>query len=150
MERQEPTLRKAEGLEEVEFRPRSYRGPTRQAADASDFWLKAGVCFVVLVATAVGLIEWNAKRQAAAMTAELTRPMTKTEEAKFKAAQAKLERELQAETAEEIAKVRRHIILNDEVEMELRPLLQDERCIQGRRFKRIANGWQQVLEPCQS
>jgi len=31
----------------------------------------------------MGLIEWNARRQAAAMTAELMRPMTKSEQAQF-------------------------------------------------------------------
>ncbi|MEB1710338.1 hypothetical protein VDR05_19230, partial [Xanthomonas campestris pv. campestris] len=34
----------------------------------------------VLVVVAVGLIEWNARRQAAAMTAELMRPMTPSEQ----------------------------------------------------------------------
>lgn len=80
MERQEPTLGKDAGLDGVEFRPRSYRGPTRSVPDSSDFWIKAGICLAVLVVVAVGLIEWNARRQAAAMTAELMRPMTPSEQ----------------------------------------------------------------------
>lgn len=30
----------------------------------------------------------------------------------------------------------------------LRPLTADERCVSGKRFRRIENGWVQVLEPC--
>ncbi|UNE61066.1 hypothetical protein [Xanthomonas oryzae] len=150
MERQEPKFGKNTGIEDVEFRPRSYLGPTRQPADSSDFWVRAGVCFVVLIIAAVGLIEWNARRQAAAMTAELLRPMTPREEAQFKAGQEKAERELAANTAKEVAQLRRRILVGDPQQVEVRPLSDGERCIQGRRFKRIANGWQQVLEPCQS
>ncbi|WIX08439.1 hypothetical protein [Xanthomonas oryzae] len=110
MERQESKFGKNTGIEDVEFRPRSYLGPTRQPADSSDFWVRAGVCFVVLIIAAVGLIEWNARRQAAAMTAELLRPMTPREGAQFKAGQEKAERELAANTAKEVAQLRRRIL----------------------------------------
>ena len=32
----------------------------------------------------------------------------------------------------------------------IRPLAADERCVGGKRFQRVENGWAQVLEPCRS
>lgn len=32
----------------------------------------------------------------------------------------------------------------------MRPLAVDERCVGGKRFRRVENGWVQVLEPCRS
>ena len=32
----------------------------------------------------------------------------------------------------------------------IRPLGADERCVGGKRFRRVENGWVQVLEPCRS
>jgi len=46
------------------------------------------------VGIAMGLIEWNARRQAAAMTAELMRPMTKSEQAAFDREMSKLDEQL--------------------------------------------------------
>lgn len=146
MERQEPTLGKDAGLEQVEFRPRTYRGPTRPAADQSDFWVKAGICLVVLVVVAVGLIEWNARRQAAAMTAELMRPMTPAEK-------QQLDRQLtqiNAEDARDLANLRRQIWQEAPKAAPYipSPLKAGERCIDGRRLQRVSNGWTQLREPC--
>ncbi|MCC8558703.1 hypothetical protein [Xanthomonas vesicatoria] len=146
MERQEPTLGKPAGLEEVEFRPRTYRGPTRPATNESDFWLKATVCLVALVVVAVGLIEWNARRQAAAMTAELMRPMTPAEKRELDRQVAQID----AEDARDLANLRRQIWQEaPQTEPYVpSPLKAGERCIEGRRLKRVSNGWTQVREPC--
>ncbi|MEA9722333.1 hypothetical protein [Xanthomonas campestris] len=59
----------------------------------------------VLVVVAVGLIEWNARRQAAAMTAELMRPMTPSEQRQLNRQLAQMD----AEAAQEIAAMRRQL-----------------------------------------
>ncbi|WP_230582116.1 hypothetical protein [Xanthomonas arboricola] len=146
MERQEPTLGKDAGLDQVEFRPRTYRGPTRPATDQSDFWVKAGISLVVLIVVAVGLIEWNARRQAAAMTAELMRPMTPAEKQQFDRQLAQLD----AEDARDLADLRRQLWQEAPKAAPYipSPLKAGERCIDGRRLKRVSNGWTQLREPC--
>ncbi|WP_238151450.1 hypothetical protein [Xanthomonas campestris] len=146
MERQEPTLGKDAGLDGVEFRPRSYRGPTRSVPESSDFWIKAGICLAVLVVVAVGLIEWNAHRQAAAMTAELMRPMTPSEQRQLNRQLAQMD----ADAAQEIAAMRRQLWQDQPVapRYEPGPLKPGQRCMQGRRLQRIQNGWTQLREPC--
>lgn len=146
-DRQEPTF-SAPDLQEVRFRSRRQRGP-RYAEPASP-WLYIVVGAALLVAIAMGLIEWNARRQAAAMTRELMRPMTAQEEAELKAAIDRDMRKLEAETAAEVAAVRRAIRLDRMVPVaEPRPLAPGERCMQGHRFKRIEGGWRDVPDdPC--
>lgn len=75
MERQEPTIGKPD-MQDMHFRPRSHRGMRTNRDSGSGLWLKAGLAVAVLVLIVMGLIEWNARRQAAAMKAELMRPMT--------------------------------------------------------------------------
>ncbi|MEA9787079.1 hypothetical protein VDF90_07420 [Xanthomonas campestris pv. raphani] len=146
MERQEPTLGKDAGLESVEFRPRIYRGPTRPTHDSSDFWLKAGICLAVVVVVAMGLIEWNARRQAAAMTAEIMRPMTPNEQREFDPHLA----QMAAEDAQELAVLRSQLWQDRSAAQsyEPEPLKPGQRCMQGRRLQRIENGWTQLREPC--
>lgn len=98
----------------------------------------------------MGLIEWNARRQAAAMTRELMRPMTAQEEAELKAAIDRDMRKLEVETAAEVAAVRRTIQLDRMLPVaEPRPLAPGERCMQGHRFKRIEGGWRDLPnDPC--
>lgn len=146
MERQEPTLGKDAGLDSVEFRPRSYRGPTRPTHDSSDFWLKALICLAVLVVVAMGLIEWNARRQAAAMTAALMRPLSPAEQKELERQRAKSE----AEDAAVLADLRGQI-WGEHTKAERynpSPLKRGERCIEGRRLQRVSNGWTQLKEPC--
>ncbi|MDY4283821.1 hypothetical protein [Xanthomonas sp. LF06-19] len=151
MERQEPTLGKDEDLKELEFRPRSYRGPAKHiASDSSDFWIRAGVCLIVLIVTAMWLIEWNARRQAAAMTAELMRPMTKNEELQLKAQAERFKKKIDEENAAEMESLRK-ALWNTKEEISVyrpRPLEAGERCMQGRRLQRIENGWKQLKDPC--
>lgn len=152
MERQEPTIGKRPELDEIEFRPRTYRGPTqRHTSNDTDIWIKASIGLVVVVLIAMGLIEWNARRQAAAMTAELTRPMTPKEEAQFKAQTKKWQREMEAESAAELAQVQRTLWQDTPRRPAYapNPLRAGERCIRGDRFRRLANGWAQVYnDPC--
>jgi hypothetical protein len=98
----------------------------------------------------MGLIEWNARRQAAAMTRELTRPMTAKEQAEFNAEIERQTRQLRAETAAEVAAVKRTIQLDRLLPVEeRRPLERGQRCIEGRRFQRIEGGWRDLPnEPC--
>ncbi|PPU91445.1 hypothetical protein XalbCFBP2523_14840 [Xanthomonas albilineans] len=105
---------------------------------------------VVLIAAAMGLIEWNARRQAAAMTNEILRPMTPSEEATFKAQISKFNKEMEIESAAELERTRR-ILWNEKIQPAVytpRPLAPGERCMQGRRLQRIENGWQQLRDPC--
>jgi len=150
MEREEPTLSKKLDMGDVEFRPRSYRGPTRPPDRDSGIWLKVGIGIAALVVIAMGLIEWNARRQAAAMTAELTRPMTPKEEARFKAEMARWEAEIEAETAKELAKVRREIRFDPQpMHIPRAPLRPGQRCMQGKRLERIEGGWRDLPhQPC--
>ncbi|WP_230595888.1 hypothetical protein [Xanthomonas albilineans] len=162
MERQEPKLGKDTDLRELEFRPRRYSGPEQKTKDdGMEGWLKAGIFVAVLIATAMGLIEWNARRQAAAMANEMLRPMTPSEEATFKAQISKfnkeattwsrdMEKEMEIESADELERARR-ILWNEKIQPAVyrpRPLAPGERCMQGRRLQRIENGWQQLRDPC--
>lgn len=150
MEREEPTMGKKLNMADVEFRPRSYRGATRRPHDESAIWLRIAAGVAALILIAMGLIEWNARRQAAAITAELTRPMTPKEEARFKADMQRLEAEMQATAAKELAEVRKQIWVDPQPRYTPRaPLSQGQRCIQGRRFERIEGGWRDLPhEPC--
>ena len=85
-ERQEPTFGKAD-LSQVEIRPRHRHGPRASAnaspADESRFWLRAIILVAAAVLIAKGLIEWNARRQVAALERALT--PTPEQQAKFEA-----------------------------------------------------------------
>ncbi|PPT19918.1 hypothetical protein XarbCFBP7629_15280 [Xanthomonas arboricola] len=104
------------------------------------------MCLAVLVVVAIGLIEWNARRQAAAITAELMRPMTRSEQRQFERHLAQID----AEDAQELAAVRRQLWQDQPAAQryEPEPLKPGQRCIQGRRLQRIENGWTQLSEPC--
>lgn len=145
MDKQEPTFGKPE-LSEIEFRPRSGRKSQRSTVEDSNMWLKVVIEAAVLVAIAMGLIEWNARRQAAAFTAELTRPMTPEEAAKHE----RWEAEMAAETARELAEVRREIWIEPQPrQIHREPLRPGQRCMQGRRIERIEGGWRDIPNsPC--
>ncbi|MBH1638060.1 hypothetical protein I5U57_01195 [Stenotrophomonas maltophilia] len=99
----------------------------------------------------MGLIEWNARRQAAAMTRELMRPATPEEQAMLDRQAAEWQRKLEAETAAEMAQARQTIQLDRVVPVPDRnPLQTGERCIDGRRFKRLeGGGWRDLPNsPC--
>lgn len=158
MERKEPTFGETPNMAEIEFRPNKHRGftPRTPPDDFTKLIVLACAGVVVLVAIIMGLIEWNARRQAAAMTNELMRPMTAKEAERFKEwerqTEAEADRALQqlwqqttqqqnAQAARQRAEAAR--------QREARALRAGERCIQGRRFKRIENGWEQIPhQPC--
>ncbi|WP_363733232.1 hypothetical protein [Stenotrophomonas indicatrix] len=146
-EKHEPTF-SAPDLQEVRFRSERQRAP-RHTEPASP-WLYIVVGAALLIAIAMGLIEWNARRQAAAMTRELTRPMTAQEQADFNAEMDRQARQLQAETAAEVAAVQRTVKLDRLLPVqERRPLQAGERCIEGRRFQKIQGGWRDLPnDPC--
>ncbi|MDQ7298029.1 hypothetical protein ACT6SE_10210 [Stenotrophomonas sp. LC732] len=147
-ERHEPTF-SAPDLKEMRFRTDRNR-PARQSEPTSP-WLYIGVSAALLVVIAIGLIEWNARRQAAAMTRELMRPATPEEQAALDRQTAEWEQKLRAETAAELAQVRRTIQLDRALpRVERRPLEAGERCIDGRRFKRMdGGGWRDLPNaPC--
>lgn len=145
-DRQEPTFSKPDAAD-LQFRSDRTRAPSIQQAGPPWAYIVGGI--VVAVIIAMGLIEWNAKRQAAAITAELTRPMTKKEQAQFDAEMAKLERE----SAAQIAELRRHI--DRPVQLQTPryappdPLRPGQRCMSGKRFERIEGGWKDLPnKPC--
>lgn len=146
-ERHEPTFT-APDLQEVRFRSHQRRAIPRQ--EPTSPWLYMAVAAAALIVIAMGLIEWNARRQAAAMTRELMRPMTAQEEAEFKAKIDRDMRKLEAENAADVAAVRRTIQLDRVLPtVQQRPLGDGERCMQGHRFKRIEGGWRDLPnDPC--
>jgi len=146
-DRQEPTF-SAPDLQEVQFRSQRQRAP--QHSERASPWTYIAVGAVLLVAIVMGLIEWNARRQAAAMTRELTRPMTAQEQADFNAEMDRQTRQLQAQAAAEVAEVQRAIRFDRPLPVqEVRPLKGGERCIEGRRFQRIEGGWRDLPnDPC--
>lgn len=78
-ERQEPTFSTPD-VTDLQFRSDRVRQTNRQTSGPPWGSIAGGVVAAILIV--MGLIEWNARRQAAAITAELTRPMTKAEQAK--------------------------------------------------------------------
>lgn len=146
-DRHEPTFN-APDLQDVRFRSGRSR-PARQNEPTSP-WLYIGVSAALLIAIAMGLIEWNARRQAAAMTRELMRPATPEEQAQLDRQTAEWERKLTAESAAELAEVQRALWADGaKARPAPRPLGPNERCIEGRRFQRIEGGWRdRPNDPC--
>lgn len=146
-ERQEPTFTTPD-LTDMKFRNERTRQAVRSEAPSP--WTYIAVSAALLIVIAMGLIEWNARRQAAAITRELTRPMTKEEQASFDAEMARSEKEDQEIIREHRRYIDNPITLNPQrLPLEPAPLRDGERCIQGRRFQRIDGGWRdRPLEPC--
>jgi hypothetical protein len=109
-------------------------------------WIKGGFAAVLAIAVLMGLIEWNARRSAAAMMAELNRPMTPAERAQLDAELRNLAEESEREAKSAV----RTIHMTPEFEyVPPTPLRSGERCIRGKRFKRLENGWHDMPnEPC--
>lgn len=135
MERREPEFSPDEP---IEFRPRSYRGPTRQQRSQDEyFYLKVsvGVGLAVLVA----LLIFNAFDR-----------YQDRKDAEF--ALKQLRAELAHQNAEDEKFIREHSIIQPYATPERakpRPLAPDERCINGDRLRRVNGGWQQLpREPC--
>lgn len=139
MEREEPHLSKPD-MDNIEFRPRSYRGPStghRHDTDNGLVWkLSLGVGIAVLCA----LLLFNAyERRQDRLDAE--------------AALRVLNAELKKQEAEDVRFLRDHLPPRTFPALAPthlpRPLRSDERCIDGDRFRRINNGWQQLpRDPC--
>lgn len=146
-ERHEPTF-SAPDMQDVRFRGARSR-PVRQNEPTSP-WIYIGVSAALLIAIAMGLIEWNARRQAAAMTRELMRPATPEEQAQLDRQTAAWDRKMKAESAAELAEVQRALWANGATARPApRPLGANERCIEGRRFQRIEGGWRdRPNDPC--
>lgn len=146
-ERHEPTF-SAPDLQDVRFRGGRSR-PARQAEPTSP-WVYISVSAALLIVIAMALIEWNARRQAAAMSRELMRPATPEEQAQIDRQYTEWERKLNAESAAELAEVKRALWAGDATDTPApRPLGANERCIEGRRFQRIEGGWRdRPSDPC--
>lgn len=143
-ERHEPTLGTPD-MKELRFR--SDRARYVPPPEPTPQWLYIAGGIALAIVIAMGLIEWNARRQAAAITRELTRPMTAKEEAQFKAEMARADREMAAVLREAMPKVRQ--IPLPQAEYMALPLRPGERCIRGRRLQPIEGGWRdRPDEPC--
>lgn len=105
---------------------------------------------VAIIGIVVGLIEWNARRQAAAVTREMLRPATAEERAAIGAIAAEGERELQKQLAAEQRYSRQQTaeIRLLRAKAAARPLENDEKCVEETRMRRVDNGWKQVDEAC--
>lgn len=114
----------------------------RWKSDREDefFYLKLLLAAAVVILVVAGLIEWNARRQAAAMTRELLRPATPQEQAQID----RYQREAAAEMQRMEREIRRPSRPAAQPRVNTRPLRDDERCIDGQRFRRIENGWLQA------
>ena len=144
-ERHEPTFGKQE-MAELHFRARPRAYP-RTRDEPRIPWVPIALGVAAAVGIAMGLIEWNARRQAAAMTAELMRPMTKSDQAAFDREMSKLDEQLERDLE---AVMPRSVRLSAPAEQYAPlPLRPGERCISGHRLKRIEGGWQDVPDqPC--
>ncbi|WP_240332342.1 hypothetical protein [Stenotrophomonas indicatrix] len=146
-DRHEPTF-SAPDLQEVQFRSQRQRAPRHSEPQSPWLYIIGGAA--LLIAIAMGLIEWNARRQAAAMTRELMRPATPEEQAELKRQTDAWERKMQSETAAEMEQMRRQVWGEGRMAVPpRRPLNRDERCIDGRRLQRIEGGWRDLpSDPC--
>ncbi|WP_313316436.1 hypothetical protein [Stenotrophomonas sp.] len=146
-ERQEPTVGKVD-LKDVSFQPRLRRAQHAQGnADGSEdskFWLRAIVLLAAVVLIAMGLIEWNARRQVAALERALT--ITPEQQAAFDAEIRRSARE----DAEMLKQLQRNLSPErQDWRQVVEPLKPGQRCIQGRRFERIDGGWRDLpRSPC--
>lgn len=99
-------------------------------------FLKRSLLFVAVVVAIAGLIEWNARRQSAAMVRELLKSpeaqlvLAKRDDGKLKPCKL-FEMPSNATTATPI-------------EIDRSPLAADERCINGKRYRSVEGGWQQT------
>ncbi len=146
--RQEPTLGRSDPGD-LEFRPRRRhdwhsQGSPHATNDSLQFWSRAIILAVVAIVVAMGLIEWNARRQIAALERAMT--MTPQQKASF---DAEIRRSA-LEEAKVLEEVRRHVLSEPQnVWPSVEPLRSGQRCIQGRRFERIEGGWRDLPKsPC--
>jgi hypothetical protein len=107
------------------------------------------VLYVILglvgIAVVMGLIEWNARRQAAAITREMLRPATAEETRTLN----RLTREAELEAEQAVRAIYKPYPYpppnrSRKPVRDLTPLAQDERCISGQRFRRLNNGWEEI------
>jgi hypothetical protein len=111
------------------------------------FYLKIILATVAVIAVIAGLIEWNARRQAAALTREMLRPATAQEQTQLKAMTDQWEAEAAAETQQLREQLRQNSSTPQQQRrprFDPRPLSSDERCIDHQRFQRVSNGWEQI------
>ncbi len=110
-------------------------------------WMLVAVAIIGIV---LGLIEWNARRQAAAVTREMLRPATAEEKAAIDAMAAEGERQLQQQLAAEQRYSRQQMaeIRLLRAKAAARPLEDNEKCVGETRMRRVDNGWKQVNEAC--
>lgn len=138
MDRREPTLSKPD-MAAVEFRTRTYRGPIRPPTPGTGSltWkIALGVflglsLFGLATCTALSMLGHAAieeqQRIDARRAADLTKALADPDPLGW---QAQIDRQRQQEA-------------------ERRRLKPNQRCIQGQRFQRVENGWQQLPnEPC--
>lgn len=139
-EREEPTIGKVDPAD-IKFRPRSYRGPTaprRQEQEEFQTWkIGIAVCIAVFAALLLfNMYERHQDRKDAEMALRELRAETKR---------------MEAESAREIAALNAQLWQQPaprRTDRAYRPLADGERCMQGRRFQRVENGWVQLKDPC--
>jgi hypothetical protein len=99
-------------------------------------FLKRSLVFVAVVIAIAGLIEWNARRQAAAMTRELL---------KSPEAQAVLAKRNDGKPKPcKLFEMPSNATTATPIEIDRSPLAADERCINGKRYRSVEGGWQQT------
>lgn len=151
-ERQEPTFGTPElgapDLQELRFRSDRARYVPQREPMPTWAYIAGGIVLAIVII--MGLIEWNARRQAAAISAELTRPMNKAEQARFDAQKAKWVAEEEALIREYRRYIDRPITLRPQpIPIAPAPLRNGQRCIGGKRFERIDGGWRDLPhDPC--
>jgi hypothetical protein len=133
-------------MAELEFRSRSYRRPTRptESRQGSLTWkIAIGVflglsLFGLATCAALSMLGHAAieeqRRIDAQHAAELRRALTNPDPFGWQAQAAKKRQEMERRRTDEALQ---------------RALKPNQRCIQGQRFQRVENGWQQLPhEPC--
>lgn len=127
MDREEPTLNRSD-MRDVQFRSPRRSETAHEAGSYSLWWQIALGVFVAMLAHSIVVGLYRRMEMKAGIEA-------------FTEEMRKATREMPATRP----------IRDDFIEPrnEPRPLSENERCVNGRRFRRISNGWQQLpYEPC--
>lgn len=134
IDRDEPSIGSAD-MSEVEFRrPRPRKGrPEEEHRFAGLWWRIALGVFVGMMAHSfvVGLfVRWELQQ------------LMRQWEAEAAAVQRQMEQALREILPTPVTSAPPHSAARP------RPLAADERCVSGKRFRRVDNGWVQILEAC--
>lgn len=134
-DRQEPTMGQPD-MSDVQFRPHDHQGPSmRPEARPRPAGLTWQIAIGVFLGITMAMVAYklHERHQMNLAIQQFNAEMTKLDSELARAFEAPTYR-----NSESNARTRRVVV----------PLRNGERCIQGKRLRRIPNGWEQINEPC--